>query len=130
MIMEVLSLWSEVRPTDKSKVLLVFLPPYPIITAENNRESKSHVAMVFYHRELRIFLKDFLLWQNDKNGLDLTIPGLGKVVLHVKLAFVLGDIKGQNHMACHVGYFSSNAKEILQSCNCPQAKADLCSEFI
>ena len=131
-IIELLALSSEVRKTDKSKVLIGFLPPYPVLTAQKNEESKSTKSelnyMEFYHRALRIVLKDLVLLENDKQGLVVDIPGMGQFFLHVRLAFVVGDIKGQNPMACHMGCFSSNLKRMLPSCDCPQSHADLFQE--
>jgi hypothetical protein len=41
------------------------------------------------------------------------------------LAFVVGDIKGKNPMACHYGAFSANINIILPVCDCSAAHADI-----
>jgi hypothetical protein len=63
--------------------------------------------------------------EKNKEGLQVDIPGIGIVYLHVRLAFVVGDIKGQNPMACHYGAFSANIKRILPVCDCLAAHADI-----
>jgi hypothetical protein len=132
-IIEVLGLWNEVRRTCNSKALLGFLPPYYVFTAEKNLEDKSlkskYKYMEFHHCALRIILKDLLQLENIKNGLEVDIPGMGTCFLRVHLAFVVGDIKGQNPMECLSGYFSSNVCQILPSCECPYSKYDVCLEF-
>jgi hypothetical protein len=74
---------------------------------------------------LQIVLKDLLHLENNKEGLQVDIPGLGIVYLHVRLAFFVGDIKGKNTMACHYGAFSANIKRILPVCDCSAAQADI-----
>jgi hypothetical protein len=127
--MELLALSSKVRCTDINKVILVFLPPYPLLTAKKNEEAESkktkHNHLAFYHKALNIFLKDLLHLKNNNDGLHVDIPGLGIVYLHVRLAFVVGDIKGQNPMACHYGAFADNIKRILQVFNCATAHANI-----
>jgi hypothetical protein len=131
-IIELLSFSSAIRKTDKSKVLLGFLPPYPVVTAQKNEEARSTKSklnyMEFYHRALRLVLKDLVCLENDKEGLAVDIPGMGQCFLHIRLAFVVGDIKGQNPMACHMASFSSNVSQMLPSCDCPQSHSDLCEE--
>jgi hypothetical protein len=119
MIMELLALSIKVRRTYISKVLLGFLPPYPLMTAKKNEEAKSkktkHNHLELYHKALQVVLNDLLhLEKNKDDVLQVDIPGLGIVYLHVRLAFVVGDIKGQNPMACHYGAFSANIKEFYQ----------------
>jgi hypothetical protein len=58
-------------------------------------------------------------------GLQVDIPGLGIVYLHVRLAFAVGHIKGQNPMACHYGTFSANIKIILPVRDCSASQADI-----
>jgi hypothetical protein len=129
MLMELLELSSKVRCTDISKVILGFLPPDPLLTTKNNEEAKSkkkkrnHLA--FYHTALKIFLKDLLHFEKNNDGLQVDIPGLGIVYLHVLLAFIVGDIKEQNLMACHYGAFAANIKIILPVCDCSTAQVDI-----
>jgi hypothetical protein len=61
--------------------------------------------------------------------LEVEIPNIGKSYQHVRLAFVVGDIKGQNPTACHFNGFSSNIAYILPSCNCSTSSADFVNEF-
>jgi hypothetical protein len=128
-IMELLALSSKVRRTDISKVLLDFLPPYPILTAKKNEEAKSkktkHNHLEFYHKSLKVVLNDLLHLEKNKDGLQVDIPGIGIIYLHVRLAFVVGDIKGQNSMACHYRAFSANMKRIVPVCDCSAAHADI-----
>jgi hypothetical protein len=74
---------------------------------------------------LKIVLKQLLHLEKNKEGLQVDIPGLGIVYLHVRLTFVVGDIKGQNPMACHYGAFSANIKIILPVYDCSAAQADI-----
>jgi hypothetical protein len=74
---------------------------------------------------LKIVLKDLLHLEKNKEGLQVDIPGPGTVYLHVLLAFVVGDIKGQTPMACHYGAFSANIKRILPLCDCSAAQSDI-----
>jgi hypothetical protein len=74
---------------------------------------------------LKIVLKDLLHLEKNKEGLQVDIPGLGIVDLHVQLAFVVGDIRGQNPMACHYGAFSANIKRALPVCDCSAAQTDI-----
>jgi hypothetical protein len=105
-IMELLALSSKVRRTYISKVLPGFLSPYPLFNAKKNEESKSKKTkynhLEFYHKALKIVLKDLLHLEKNKEGLQVDIPGLGIMYLHVRLAFVVDDIKGQNPMAVTV----------------------------
>jgi hypothetical protein len=111
------------------QIILGFLPPYPLLTAKKSEEAKSkknkqnHIE--FYRKALKIALKDSLQLENNKGGLQVDIPGLGPVYLHVRLAFFVGDIKGQSPMACHYGEFSANIKRILPVCDCSAAQADI-----
>jgi hypothetical protein len=127
--MELLALSSKVRRTDISKILLGFLLPYPLLTTKKNEESKSqktkHNYLAFYHKALKIVLKDLLYLKKNKDGLQVDIPGLGIVYLHVRLAFIVGDIKGKNPMACLYGAFASNIKRIIPVCDCSTAQADI-----
>jgi hypothetical protein len=50
--MELLALSSKVRGTYINKVLLGFLPPYPLLTAQKKEEAKSK----FYDKGLKIVL--------------------------------------------------------------------------
>jgi hypothetical protein len=64
-IMELLALSIKVRWTDISKIILGFLPPYPLLTAKKNEEAKSkktkHNHLAFYHKALNIVL-NYLLY--------------------------------------------------------------------
>jgi hypothetical protein len=124
-----LALSSKVRRTGISKVLLGFLPPYPLLTAKKNEEEKSkktkHNHLAFYHKALWIVLKDLLHLEKNKDGLEVDIPGLEIIYLHVRLAFIVGDIKGQNPRACHYSVFAANIKMILPVCHCSTAQADI-----
>jgi hypothetical protein len=128
-IMELLALSSKVIRTDIIKIILGFLPPYTLLTAKNNEEAKlqrtKHNHLAFCHKAFKIFLKDFTYLEKNKDGLQVDIPGLGFVYLHVQLAFIVGDIKGQNPMACHYGAFAANIKIILPVCDCSTAQADI-----
>jgi hypothetical protein len=98
--MEFLALSSKVRWTDIIKIILGFLPPYPLLNAKKNEEAKSqktkHNHLAFNHKALKIVLKDLLYLEKNKDGLQVDTPGLGFVNLHVRLAFIVGDIKRQN----------------------------------
>jgi hypothetical protein len=85
--------------------------------------------MELYHCALCIILQDLLQLENNKTDLEVEIPGTGNCFLRVRLAFVVGDINGQNPMACHFGSFSSNVCQILPSCDCPYSKFDTCLDF-
>jgi hypothetical protein len=128
-ITELLVLSSKVIRTDIRKVLLGLLPPYPLLTAKKNEEAKSKKTkqhrLAFYHKALKVVLKDLLHLEKNKDGLQVYIPGLGIVYLHIRLAFIVGDIKGQNPMACHYGAFAGNIKIILPVCDCSTAEADI-----
>jgi hypothetical protein len=91
-----------------------YLPHYPVLTAKKQEESKSLSMklnyIIFYHRALHIILRKLLALEKDPDGLQVDIPGMGCIYLHVKLAFIVGNIKGQNTMACHDGSFRSNVK--------------------
>jgi hypothetical protein len=106
-------------------VLLGSLPPYPLLAAKKNEEAKSKKTknnyLKFYHKALKIVIKDLLHLEKNQEGLQVYIPGLGIVYLHVRLTVVVGDIKGQNPMACHYGAFSANIKRILSVCDCSAA---------
>jgi hypothetical protein len=132
-IVELLNLSSVLRRTDASKLLLGFLPPYPKTSAERakdrNKTATKKNYMEFYHAALRIVLKKLLEIEHLSDGLEVEIPNIGKSYLHVRLAFIVGDIKGQNPMACHFNGFSSNIAYILPSCNCSTTSADLVNEF-
>jgi hypothetical protein len=110
-IMELLALSSKSRHTNISKVLLGFFPTLPLLTTKNNEEEKSkktkHNHLAFYHKALKIVLKDLIYLEKNKDGLQVDIPGIEIVYLHVRLAFILFDIKRQNPMACHYGAFAS-----------------------
>jgi hypothetical protein len=67
-------------------------------------------------------LKKLLDIEHLSDGLEVEIPNIGRSYQHVRLAFVVGDIKGQNPMSCHFNGFSSNIAYILQS-------GDLVKEF-
>jgi hypothetical protein len=86
-IMELLALSSKVRCTDITKILLGFFPPYPLLTAKKNEEAKSQKTkynhLAFYHKGLKIVLKDLLHVEKNKDGLQIDIPGLGIFYLHV-----------------------------------------------
>jgi hypothetical protein len=126
-IMELLALSSKLRRTDISKVLLGFLPPNPLLTAKKIEEAKSkktkHNHLEFYHKAVKVVHNDLLHLEKNNDGLQIDIPGLGLVYLHVRLAFVVGDIKGQNPMACRYRSFSANIKRILPVCDCSSAQA-------
>jgi hypothetical protein len=68
------------------------------LAAKKNEEAKSqktkHNHLAFYHKALQIVLKDWLHLEKNKDGLQVDIPGLGIVYLHVRLAIIVGDIKG------------------------------------
>jgi hypothetical protein len=85
--------------------------------------------MEFYHADLRIVLKKVLEIEHLSDGLEVEIPNIGKSYLHIRLAFIVGDIKGQNPMACHFNGFSSNIAYILPSCNFSTTSANLFNEF-
>jgi hypothetical protein len=74
---------------------------------------------------LNIVLNDLLHLEKNKEGLQVDIPGLGIVYLHVRFAFVVGDSKRQNPMVCHYGGFSANIKRILPVCDCSAAQTDI-----
>jgi hypothetical protein len=78
---------------------------------EAKSKNIKHNHLEFYHKALKIVLKDLLHLENNKEGLQVDIPGLGIVDLHVRLAFFVGDIKGQNPMASHYGAFSATHKK-------------------
>jgi hypothetical protein len=128
-IMELLALSSKVRRTDISKVILGFLPPYSFLTAKKNEEAKSKKTknnhLAFYHKALKIVLKDLLNIEKNKDGLQVDIPGLIIVYLHVRLAFIVGDIKRKNPMFCHYDAFAANIKRIIPVCDCLTAQADI-----
>jgi hypothetical protein len=101
-IMELLELSSKVRCTDIIKFLLVFLPPYPLLTAkkgEAKSKSTKHNHLAFYHKALKIVLTYLPGFKKNKGGLEVDIPGLGIVYLHVRLVFFVGDTKGKTPMA-------------------------------
>jgi hypothetical protein len=50
---------------------------------------------------------------------------LGSVYLHVRLAFIIGDIKVKHPMACHYGAFAENIKKCLPVCDCSTAQAGI-----
>jgi hypothetical protein len=85
--------------------------------------------MEFYHCALRIILEDLIQLENNKNGLEVDIPGMGTSFLRVHLAFVVGDIKGHNPMKCHFGSFTFNVCQIIPSCDCPYSKSNMFLEF-
>jgi hypothetical protein len=85
--------------------------------------------MDFYHATIRIVLKKLLDIEQLSDGLEVEIPDIGKSYPHVPLEFVVGDIKGQNPMACHFNGFSSSIAYILPSCNCSTSSANLVNEF-
>jgi hypothetical protein len=99
------------------------------LTAKKNEEEKcqktKHNHLAFYHKALKIVLKDFLYLKKNKDGLQVDIPGLGIVYLHVRLAFIVGDVKGKNPMACHYVAFAANIKIILPVSDCSTAQADI-----
>jgi hypothetical protein len=70
--------------------------------------------MEFHHAALRNFLKKLLDIEHLSDGLEVEIPNIGKSYLHVRLEFLVGDIKEQNPMACHFNGFSSNIAYIVQ----------------
>jgi hypothetical protein len=74
---------------------------------------------------LKIVLKYLLHLEKNKESLQEDIPGLGIFDPHVQLAFVVGDIRGQNPMACHYGAFSANIKRILPVCDCSAAQTEI-----
>jgi hypothetical protein len=126
--MELLALSSKVRRIDISKIILGFLPPYPLLAAKNNEEAKSqktkHNHLAFYHKALKIVVNDFIYLEKNKDGLQVDIPGLGIVYLHVRVALIVGDIKGQHQMAGHAT-FAANIKRIIDVCDCSTAQADI-----
>jgi hypothetical protein len=73
------------------------------LTSPKKEQSKSkntkHNHLAFYHKALNIFLKDLLHLEKNKDFLQVDLPGLEIVYLYVRLAFVVGDIKGQGQMA-------------------------------
>jgi hypothetical protein len=97
-ILEFLALSRKVRCIDIRKVLLGFLPPYPLLTAKKNEEAKSkktkHNHLEFYNKALKVVLNDLLHLEKNKDGLQVDITGLGIVYLSVRLAFVI-DLKQQ-----------------------------------
>jgi hypothetical protein len=113
-ITELLALSSRVRRKDIRNIILGFLTPYPLLTTKNNEEAKSqktkHNHLAFYHKALKIVLNDLLYLEKNKDCLQADITGLGIVYLHIRLEFIVGDIKGQHPMACHYGAFAANIK--------------------
>jgi hypothetical protein len=85
------------------------------LTAKKNEESKSkktkHNHLAFYHKALKIVLKDLLHLEKNKDGLQVDITGLGIVYLHIRLTFIVVDIKGGNPIAFHYGTFAANIKK-------------------
>jgi hypothetical protein len=128
-MMELLALSSKVIRTDINKILLGVLPPHPFLTTKKNEEAKSqktkHNQLAFYHKALKIVLKDFLYLEKNKDGLQVDIPGLGIVYLHVRLALIFVDIMGQNPMVCHYGAFAANIKISIPVCDYSTAQADI-----
>jgi hypothetical protein len=77
------------------------------------------------HKALKIVLKDLLRLEKNNDGLQVDIPGLGIVYLHVRITFIVGDSKGQNPMACHFGAFAANIKRIVPEFDRSTAQADI-----
>jgi hypothetical protein len=50
--------------------------------------------MAFYHIAIRIVLKDLLQLKKKRGGLEVGIPGMDTCYPHVRLEFVVGDVKG------------------------------------
>jgi hypothetical protein len=127
--MEFLALSIKVIHPYISKVLLGFLSPYTLFTAKKNEEAKrkktKHNHLAFYDKALKIVLKEFLHLETNKDGLQVDVTCLVIVYLHVRLAFIVGDIKGGNPIACHNGAFEANINIILPVCDCSTAQADI-----
>jgi hypothetical protein len=73
------------------------------LTAQKNEQSKSkntrHNHLSFCHKALKIVLKNLLHLEKNKDFLQVDLPDLEVVYLYVRLAFVVGDIKGKDQMA-------------------------------
>jgi hypothetical protein len=81
--------------------------------------------LAFCHKSLNIILKDLLYLEKNKDGLQVDIPGLGIFYLHVRLAFIVVDIKGKHPTALHYGAFVTNLERNLPVCDCSTAPADI-----
>ena len=65
--------------------------------------------------------------ENVPQGVPATIPTLGRVHLHFKLAYIIGDTKGHNDMCCHYNSMSTSLHRMSRDCNVPQRFADQAS---
>jgi hypothetical protein len=98
----------EKRSSPKAWRLLGMIPKYPKSTTEDQDEKKKMITksnhLQFLHECLDVLLKSvFDLIQADQNiyGYELDVAGVGTVMAHFAIPFIIGDTKGHNDMCCH-----------------------------
>ena len=101
--------------------VLGFVPPYPKTgeekAAENNKKQTKCQSEVFYHLCLKHLLEDMKACIDDKDGHKFKVVGMGEVVIHFDLAYIIGDSKGHDGMCAHKAGYSKPMPRMCRVCD-------------
>ena len=122
------NLSDKTRRSPKSYSILGMIPSYPKSSKERESDRNSVTTKLeylkFYHECLDYILEEVHQLENLPGGTPACLPMLGKVHLHFRLAFIIGDTKGHNDMCCHYNAMSTSLHRMSRDCNIPQCFAD------
>jgi hypothetical protein len=123
-LLSFLNICNEQRKRARAWSILGFVPPYPKSPKEKAKDGASlltnHLYPQYVHECLRSILKEFRDLDNNANGIDIYMAGIGYVCAHFKLSLVYGDTEGHDKLCGHYGVYSSNLQRMSRDCDIPQ----------